>query len=161
MVKNTYGTGCFLLMFNTGERRSRRRQRAADHAVLRRATARPAYALEGSVFIAGAAVQWLRDELGIIKTAAETEALPQSVPDTAGVYVVPAFAGLGAPYWDADARGAMLGLTRGAGARPRGPGDARVDGLPDPRRGRRDDGRLGQSRCASCGSTAAPPRTTS
>src|SRR5262249_19850851 len=75
----------------------------------------PAYALEGSIFIAGAAIQWLRDDLGLIGQAAETEAIARSVPDTRGVYVVPAFAGLGAPYWDMNARGAVLGLTRGAG----------------------------------------------
>lgn len=73
------------------------------------------YALEGSVFVAGALVQWLRDELGIIRTAAETEALARSVPDTGGVYVVPAFTGLGAPWWQPEARGAILGLTRGTG----------------------------------------------
>ena len=71
------------------------------------------YALEGSVFVAGALVQWLRDELGLVETAAETEAVAKSVPDTGGVYVVPAFTGLGAPYWDAEARGAIYGLTRG------------------------------------------------
>jgi glycerol kinase len=73
------------------------------------------YALEGSVFVTGAAVQWLRDELGIIRTAAETEALAASVPDTGGVYFVPAFVGLGAPYWDSGARGVIVGLTRGTG----------------------------------------------
>src|SRR5205823_4649163 len=79
--------------------------------------ARPAavYALEGSIFVTGAAVQWLRDELGIIRAAAETEALALSVPDTGGVYFVPAFVGLGAPYWDSGARGAIVGLTRGSG----------------------------------------------
>ena len=72
------------------------------------------YALEGSVFVAGALIQWLRDELGIIKSAQESEALALTVEDSAGVYIVPAFTGLGAPYWDADARGAIYGLTRGA-----------------------------------------------
>ncbi len=71
------------------------------------------YALEGSVFVAGAAVQWLRDELGLIKTSAESEELAQSVPDTQGVYMIPAFVGLGAPYWDMYARGALFGITRG------------------------------------------------
>ncbi|HXI14864.1 MAG TPA: FGGY-family carbohydrate kinase, partial [Chloroflexota bacterium] len=80
-----------------------------------RPDAAPAYALEGSVFIGGAVIQWLRDELGLIATAAETEQLATSVPDTAGVYLVPAFTGLGAPYWDQGARGAITGLTRGAG----------------------------------------------
>jgi len=74
----------------------------------------PAYALEGSIFVAGAAVQWLRDELGLIRNAAETDPIARSVPDTGGVYVVPAFAGLGAPHWDMDARGAIVGLTRGS-----------------------------------------------
>src|SRR5204863_8396110 len=110
-AKNTYGTGCFLLA-NTG------------------ATAAPArggllttiawdigdgvrYALEGSAFITGAAVQWLRDGLGIITSADETEALAASVPSNGGVYFVPAFTGLGAPYWDPDARGMIVGLERG------------------------------------------------
>ena len=78
-------------------------------------TTQTQYALEGSVFVAGALVQWLRDELGIIRDAAETESLARSVPDTGGVYVVPAFTGLGAPWWEPDARGAILGLTRGTG----------------------------------------------
>src|SRR5262249_8987746 len=77
------------------------------------ATGAPSYALEGSVFIAGAAIQWLRDGLGLVKRAADSEALAKSVDSTLGVYLVPAFVGLGAPYWDADARGALVGLTRG------------------------------------------------
>ena len=112
MAKNTYGTGCFL-MLNTGEQRVH-----SKSGLLTTLTCgldeKPVYALEGSVFIAGAAVQWLRDGLHLIDTAAETEALAASVPDSAGVFVVPAFTGLGAPYWDADAQGAILGLTRGA-----------------------------------------------
>ncbi len=111
-AKNTYGTGCFLLM-HTGQTR-----RTSAHGLLSTMAAtlgsEPAYALEGSVFIGGAVIQWLRDGLGIISSAPETEALALSVPDTAGVYLVPAFAGLGAPWWDMDARGALLGLTRGA-----------------------------------------------
>jgi glycerol kinase len=110
-AKNTYGTGCFLLV-NTGERAI-----ASAHGLLTtiawRIGGTTTYALEGSVFIAGAAVQWLRDGLGIIATAGESEPLARSVPDTGGVYFVPAFVGLGAPYWDAYARGAVLGLTRG------------------------------------------------
>ncbi len=109
-AKNTYGTGCFLLS-NTGSA-----QPASDHGLLGTVAAScegPAFALEGSVFVAGAAVQWLRDGLGLISTAAESEAVARSVPDTGGVYLVPAFAGLGAPYWDQDARGALVGLTRG------------------------------------------------
>ncbi|HVO10338.1 MAG TPA: glycerol kinase GlpK [Vicinamibacteria bacterium] len=112
MAKNTYGTGAFLVL-NTGERRVISR-RGLLTTLCCDARGQAAYALEGSVFIAGAAVQWLRDELGLVKTASETAPLAGSVPDTAGVYVVPAFVGLGAPYWDADARGAIVGLTRGA-----------------------------------------------
>jgi glycerol kinase len=110
-AKNTYGTGCFLLL-NTGERA------VASHAGLVTTIAcdargGPAYALEGSVFVAGAAIQWLRDGLGLLARAADSERLARSVDSTLGVYLVPAFVGLGAPYWDADARGALLGLTRG------------------------------------------------
>jgi len=110
-AKNTYGTGCFLLM-NTGEKPVK-----SNHGLLTTMAAsyggKVQYALEGSVFIGGAVVQWLRDELGLITHAAETDALAGSVPDTLGAYVVPAFVGLGAPYWDAHARGAITGLTRG------------------------------------------------
>jgi glycerol kinase len=111
MAKNTYGTGCFLLL-NTGPRpvASARGLLTTVAWTIGGATT---YALEGSVFIAGAAVQWLRDGLGVIGHAAETETLARSVPDTGGVYLVPAFVGLGAPYWDAYARGTIVGLTRG------------------------------------------------
>lgn len=109
MVKSTYGTGCFLLA-PTGDEAV-----TSTHRLLTTLAAPAGYALEGSVFAAGAAVQWLRDELGIISRADEIDALAASVPDTAGVHVVPAFVGLGAPYWDPHARGAILGLTRGAG----------------------------------------------
>jgi len=112
MAKNTYGTGAFLVL-NTGERRVISR-RGLLTTLCCDARGRAAYALEGSVFIAGAAIQWLRDELGLVRSAAETGPLAEGVADTAGVYVVPAFVGLGAPYWDAGARGAILGLTRGA-----------------------------------------------
>lgn len=112
-VKNTYGTGCFLLM-NTGFQPV-----GSRHGLLTTIAwslqGKICYAVEGSVFIAGAAVQWLRDELQIIKDAAETEYLVRSLPDNAGVYLVPAFVGLGAPYWDMYARGTIVGLTRGAG----------------------------------------------
>src|SRR5690606_1391577 len=112
-AKNTYGTGCFLLM-HTGEE-----ARRSQHGLLTTAAAstsgRAEYALEGSVFVAGAAVQWLRDELGLIATSEESDAVARSTEDTGGVYLVPAFAGLGAPYWDAGARGALVGLTRGSG----------------------------------------------
>src|SRR6266540_4291892 len=112
MMKNTYGTGCFLLM-NTGEKANASKTGLLT-TIAWRANGGTEYALEGSVFIAGAAVQWLRDGLNIIGNAAETEALATSVNDNHGVYFVPAFVGLGAPYWDADARGAIVGLTRGA-----------------------------------------------
>jgi glycerol kinase len=112
-AKNTYGTGCFVLL-NTGTRPV-----ASTHGLLTTVAwslgGGVTYALEGSVFIAGAAIQWLRDGLGIIAQAGETQALAESVPDTGGVYLVPAFVGLGAPYWDSYARGTLLGLTRGTG----------------------------------------------
>jgi len=111
MAKNTYGTGCFALL-NTGERAV-----ASSEGLLTTVAwtieGTTAYALEGAVFVAGAAVQWLRDGLGVIRQAAETEALARSVEDTGGVYLVPAFVGLGAPYWDPYARGTIVGVTRG------------------------------------------------
>ena len=110
-AKNTYGTGCFALL-NTGDQPV-----ASQHGLLTtlawRIDGQTTYALEGAVFIAGAAVQWLRDGLGIIAAAGDTDTLARSVPDTGGVYFVPAFVGLGAPYWDQHARGAIVGLTRG------------------------------------------------
>jgi glycerol kinase len=114
MVKNTYGTGCFMLMC-TGALPIESRNKLITTAVCPLESA-PQYALEGSVFVAGAAVQWLRDGLGIIKASADVEALAASVPDNGGVYVVPAFTGLGSPHWDAYARGAFAGLTRGTTA---------------------------------------------
>ncbi len=114
-AKNTYGTGCFAVL-NLGHEFALSRHGLITTLACD-ARGGPVYALEGSVFVAGAAVQWLRDELGLITRADETEALAQSVPDTAGVYVVPAFAGLGAPHWDSEARGAVVGLTRGANRR--------------------------------------------
>ncbi len=110
-AKNTFGTGCFLLM-NTGSVAEKSRNGLIT-TLAASGTDRPHYALEGSVFVGGAVVQWLRDELRIIKTAAETERIARSVPDTLGMYVVPAFVGLGAPHWDAYARGTVTGLTRG------------------------------------------------
>jgi glycerol kinase len=111
-IKNTYGTGAFILL-NIG-----RRPVASKHGLITTVACGPggqaAYALEGSVFVAGAAIQWLRDQLGLLGSAAESEAAAGAVEDTAGVYFVPAFVGLGAPYWDADARGTIVGLTRGA-----------------------------------------------
>lgn len=110
-AKNTYGTGCFILM-NTGGTAVRSKKRLLT-TIAWSIGGRTEYALEGSVFNAGSAIQWLRDELRIIDSAPESDILAQSVPDTGGVYVVPAFTGLGAPYWDMYARGAILGLTRG------------------------------------------------
>ncbi len=135
MVKNTYGTGCFMLM-NTGaeakeskngllttvawglnrtEDSGLRTEGIESRSVLSPESLVLTYALEGAIFVTGAAVQWLRDGLRIIERAAETDALAASVPDTGGVYLVPAFAGLGAPYWDPYARGTIVGLTRGSG----------------------------------------------
>jgi glycerol kinase len=112
-IKNTYGTGSFILL-NTGREIVQSR-----HGLITTVACGPdgraAYALEGSVFVAGAAIQWLRDQLGLVATAAESAAAAAAVPDNAGVYFVPAFVGLGAPYWDPEARGTIVGLTRGAG----------------------------------------------
>lgn len=113
-AKNTYGTGCFLLL-NTGDRPVAS-TRGLLTTIAWRLDGRTTYALEGSVFIAGAAVQWLRDGLGLLRTVAESRALAESVPDTGDVYLVPAFVGLGAPYWDPYARGTIVGLTRGTTA---------------------------------------------
>ncbi len=111
MVKNTYGTGCFMLM-NTGEKPI-----ISEHGLLTTIAwgldNKITYALEGSVFVAGSAVQWLRDGIKLIDSAAETESLAKSIASNEGVYIVPAFVGLGTPYWDSDARGAIFGLTRG------------------------------------------------
>jgi glycerol kinase len=114
MVKNTYGTGCFMLL-NTGEKMVPSQNNLLT-TVAWKINDRLEYALEGSVFIAGAVVQWLRDGLGLIHSASEMEQLANTVPDNGGVYLVPAFAGLGAPYWDPRARGIIAGLTRGVSA---------------------------------------------
>src|SRR5690606_22488745 len=112
--KNTYGTGAFLLM-HTGERLVR-----SEHGLLTTAACGPrgeyTFALEGSIFVAGAAVQWLRDALKVIGSAAETEELARTLTGNDGVYFVPAFTGLGAPHWVPDARGIIVGLTRGTGS---------------------------------------------
>jgi glycerol kinase len=111
MAKNTYGTGCFMLM-NTGEESV-----ASEHGLLTTLAwgvdGKVEYALEGSIFVAGSAIQWLRDGLELLETAPQSEAYAASVESTDGVYMVPAFVGLGTPYWDTDARGAVFGLTRG------------------------------------------------
>jgi glycerol kinase len=113
MIKSTYGTGCFALL-NTGGEAVASRNRLLT-TVAYRLGGVPTYALEGSIFIAGAAIQWLRDGLGIIASSAESSALARSLPDNEGVYMVPAFTGLGAPWWDPDARGLITGLTRNTG----------------------------------------------
>ena len=112
-VKNTYGTGCFMLM-NTGET-AHASKNGLVTTIAVQLNGRTEYALEGSVFVGGAVIQWLRDELGLIRESADSEYFAAKVPDCGGVYVVPAFTGLGAPYWDMYARGAIFGLTRGAG----------------------------------------------
>lgn len=112
MVKNTYGTGCFMLM-NIGHEFIESKNNLLT-TIAWKIDGKTQYAFEGSIFIGGAVVQWLRDGLGIIRTSADVEKLALSVPDTGGVYFVPAFAGLGAPYWDAEARGTLVGLTRGS-----------------------------------------------
>ena len=113
MIKSTYGTGCFVIV-NTGKKAACSRNRLLT-TVCYRLGGEVTYALEGSIFIAGAAVQWLRDGIGLIQSAAETEALAGSLPDNRGVYLVPAFTGLGAPHWDARARGGIFGITRDTG----------------------------------------------
>ncbi|TVQ12229.1 MAG: glycerol kinase [Balneolaceae bacterium] len=114
MVKNTYGTGCFMVM-NTGEKPIISKNNLLT-TIAWKVDGKTVYAIEGSIFIAGAVVQWLRDELGLIRTAPEIEKLASSVPDNGGAYLVPAFAGLGAPHWDQYARGTMVGITRGTSA---------------------------------------------
>jgi glycerol kinase len=114
MVKNTYGTGCFMLM-QTGTKAVPSKNHLLT-TIAWQINGVTEYALEGSVFIAGAVVQWLRDGLGIIRSSAEVESLAATVADTGGVYVVPAFAGLGAPYWNQHARGTITGITRGTTA---------------------------------------------
>lgn len=113
MMKNTYGTGCFLLM-NTGEKRAESRNGLVS-TIAWRMGGKCTYALEGSVFIGGAAIQWLRDEMKLIDRASESETVANSIPNCGGVYLVPSFTGLGAPYWDMYSRGTIVGLTRGTG----------------------------------------------
>ncbi|MEM7043043.1 MAG: glycerol kinase GlpK [Pseudomonadota bacterium] len=113
MLKSTYGTGCFALL-NTGDSAVTSTNRLLTTTAYR-LNGKPTYAIEGSIFVAGAAVQWLRDGLKLVQKAGDTEAIARGVEDTGGVYLVPAFVGLGAPYWDPDARGALIGLTRDSG----------------------------------------------
>ncbi len=115
-VKNTYGTGCFLLM-NTGRNPALSKQGLLTTLNAQTRQGSPSYALEGSVFMGGAVMQWLRDELQILPRSSDAGVIAASVPDTGGVYLVPAFAGLGAPHWDMYARGALVGMTRGTGRR--------------------------------------------
>jgi len=114
MIKSTYGTGCFM-MVNTGQMALKSHNRLLT-TVAYRIKGRTTYALEGSIFVAGAAVQWLRDAVGLVGNAEETEKIAASVKHAGGVYLVPAFTGLGAPYWDPDARGALIGMTRDTGS---------------------------------------------
>jgi glycerol kinase len=113
MIKSTYGTGCFMIL-NTGEKALASNNKLLT-TVAYRLDGKTTYALEGSIFVAGAAVQWLRDGIGIIDTAQQTEAMAESLDSNSGVYLVPAFTGLGAPHWDPDARGAIFGITRDTG----------------------------------------------
>ena len=113
MIKSTYGTGCFVIL-NTGDKALTSRNRLLT-TVGYRLGGKTSYAIEGSIFVSGAAVQWLRDGLGLIKSAAETEGIARGLDHNHGVYLVPAFTGLGAPYWDAEARGGLFGLTRDTG----------------------------------------------
>ena len=130
MVKTTYGTGCFMLM-NTGTKPFLSKNKLLT-TIAYKIDGKTNYALEGSVFIGGAAVQWLRDNLGVIKTSSEVEKLAASVADNQGVYFVPAFTGLGAPYWDPYARGMILGLTRGTTAAHIARASSRRDRLSSP-----------------------------
>ncbi len=113
-VKNTYGTGCFMLM-NTGDEPVFSKNGLVSTVAWSLGDNKPVYALEGSVFVAGAVIQWLRDEMKLISSSAQSETIASQVPDTNGCYFVPAFTGMGAPYWDPDARGTITGLTRGTG----------------------------------------------
>jgi glycerol kinase len=118
MTKNTYGTGCFMLM-NTGNKPVQSQNKLLSTVAWQRPLdthLQTEFALEGSVFVGGAVVQWLRDGLGIVRSAADIESLARTVPDAGGVYIVPAFAGLGAPHWDQYARGTIAGITRGTTA---------------------------------------------
>jgi len=113
MVKSTYGTGCFV-MLNTGSKAIASKNKMLT-TIAYRLNGKTTYAIEGSIFVAGAAIQWLRDGLGVIQSADETESMAKDLSDNQGVYLVPAFTGMGAPYWDPDARGALFGLTRDTG----------------------------------------------
>ena len=138
-AKNTYGTGSFILL-NVGDTCPPPTEGMLTTIAWELADGTVAYALEGAIFVTGAAIQWLRDGIDIIDDAAETGPLAASVPDTGGVYLVPAFAGLGSPWWDPYARGTIVGITRGTGRAHHRPRRRRVDGVPGAGRGRRDGG---------------------
>ena len=144
MMKSTYGTGCFALL-NTGDTPVQSRARMLT-TIAYQLDGKRTYALEGAIFIAGAAVQWLRDGLKLIATAAETGTIAAQSDPADEVYLVPAFVGLGAPWWDAEARGALYGLEPQERARRNQPRRARIGRLPDPRPARRDARRLAGSR---------------
>ena len=161
LAKNTYGTGCFMLMHTGTKFQTSKNGLITTAAAQTGAT--PQFALEGSVFIGGAVVQWLRDGLRAIPSSGEVQALAESVPDTGGVIVVPAFTGLGAPYWNPDARGAIVGLSRGSTlahiAR------AALESIAFQSAAllqamSRDALTAAARRCTSCASTAAPASTT-
>ena len=154
MTKNTYGTGSFVLM-NVGPECPEPVEGLLTTVAWTGVDDGPTYALEGAIFVTGAAVQWLRDGLGVIDDAAAMGPLAASCADTGGVYLVPAFTGLGSPWWDPYARGTIVGHHAGHHRRPPRPRRRRGDGLPDPRRGRGHDRGRGPDRSASCGSTAA------
>ena len=159
MAKNTYGTGCFMLM-NIGTAAVPSRHQLIT-TIAWKARGRTEFALEGSVFIGGAVVQWLRDGLGLIKTAREIEALAASVPDCGGVYLVPAFAGLGAPHWDQYARGTHHRAdARHDGGSP-GAGGVGRHRVSSGRGAGRDERGLGTSALANCGWTGGRRPTTS
>ena len=154
MMKSTYGTGCFALL-NTGARPLHSQNRLLT-TVAYQLDGKRTYALEGAIFIAGAAVQWLRDGLKLVKSAGETGALAKAADPNQQVYLVPAFVGLGAPYWNAEARGAIFGLTRGTTQQGTGAGSTRSRVLPDPRSAARRCRRTWAARARpSCASTAA------
>ena len=137
-AKNTYGTGCFILL-NTGPQAVTSPHGLLTTVAYRLGERLPTYALEGSVAVAGALVQWLRDNLGLIRTTSEVEALASTVTNSGGIYIVPAFSGLFAPYWRNDARGAIVGLTGHTPKRPLGTGRPGSHCLSNPRDPRRDD----------------------
>ena len=158
LTKNTYGTGCFLLQ-NTGERPVVSQNRLLS-TVAWQVGGKTMYALEGSVFIGGAVVQWLRDGLGIIRSRPKSRRWPASVPDSGGVYLVPAFAGLGAPHWDPYARGTIVGITRGTTAAHIARAAVEEHRVPGGRSARSDAAATPASRWPNCASTAARPPTT-